>query len=100
LFDRAAALLFLIVFWPSLALVAVLLSTNTDEPILLTDDLVTTDGGHVRTHRFRTTGRGTSTFRAIGHFLRSYSIDELPGLWAVVRGQIGLVHFLSLGRRR
>src|SRR2546429_9134298 len=40
LFDRVAALLLLIMLAPSLALVAFLLRTNTNEPILVTDDLV------------------------------------------------------------
>ncbi len=100
LFDRAVALSFLVVLGPSLALVAFLLRTNTDEPILVTDDLVAADGTPLRTYRFRTTGRGTSAFRSIGHFLRLLSIDEFPGLWAVVRGQISLAQFFRLGRGR
>jgi lipopolysaccharide/colanic/teichoic acid biosynthesis glycosyltransferase len=97
-FDRIVALVLLVWFLPALALVAFLLRTNTDEPIFLTDDLVTRDGKHVRTYRFRTTGRGSSTFRSIGHFLRLYSFDEFPGLWAIVRGQISLAQYFRLGR--
>jgi lipopolysaccharide/colanic/teichoic acid biosynthesis glycosyltransferase len=101
-FDRLIALLILIMLGPSLALVASLLRANTDEPIVLRQDLVTIDGGNLRTYRFRTTGRGSSAFRTIGRFLRLHSIDDFPGLWAVARGQIGLMDFLSLvvGRRR
>jgi sugar transferase EpsL len=100
LFDRAVALVFLIVLAPSLALVAFLLHTNTEKPILVTDNLSTTDGTHLRTYRFRTTGRGTPVFRSIGHFVRLYSIDEFPGLWGIVRGEISLAKFIRLGRNK
>lgn len=87
----------LIVIAPSLALVILLLRTNTDEAILLTDGVVTADGAH-RIYRFRTTGRGTPAFRFVGRLLHLCSVDDLPGLWAVVRGQLSLAQFFSLRR--
>jgi lipopolysaccharide/colanic/teichoic acid biosynthesis glycosyltransferase len=99
-FDRLVALLILIMVGPSLALVALLLRANTDEPILQMHDLGAIEGRHLRTWRFRTTGQGSSAFRTIGHFLRLYSIDRVPGLWAVVRGQFGLMDFLLVERRK
>jgi sugar transferase EpsL len=100
LFDRVVALALLTTMLPTLALLAFLLRTNTDEPVLLADDMVTTDGQRVRSYRFRTTGRGSSAFQAIGRFLRSYSLDELPGLWAIARGQISLAQFIGFGRSK
>jgi len=46
--DRVVALVLLVLFVPALALVAFLLRTNTDEPILLTDALVARDGKRVQ----------------------------------------------------
>jgi sugar transferase EpsL len=98
LFDRAVALVLLIMLAPMLALVAFLLRTNTDQPVLVIGDLAA--GTHLRTYRFRTTGRGSPAFLMVGRFLRAFSIDEFPGLWAVVRGEISFGQFLALGRRR
>jgi lipopolysaccharide/colanic/teichoic acid biosynthesis glycosyltransferase len=95
-FERIVALAALVMFVPGFALIALFLRTNTDESILLTDDLVSSDGTHFRRYRFRTTGRSTSAFRSVGRFLRVVSIDDFPGLWAVARGRISLGEFRKL----
>jgi lipopolysaccharide/colanic/teichoic acid biosynthesis glycosyltransferase len=94
LFGRLVGLLALVVFLPTLLLLAIFLRTNSDEPVLLTDLFVGRAGRPVRSYRFRTTGRGTSAFCVVGRFLRMYSMDELPGFLAIVRGQCGLLDIL------
>jgi lipopolysaccharide/colanic/teichoic acid biosynthesis glycosyltransferase len=90
----------LVAFLPALLLVAFLLRTNSDEPVLLTDEVLAPGGAKLRIHRFRTTGRGTNAFRAIGRFLRSVGYDDLPALWDVVRGELGLTQLYHLGKKQ
>lgn len=100
LLERLVGLLVMIVFWPILLLLALFLRTNSDEPVLLTDRFVGKSRRPVQSYRFRTTGRGTSAFRVVGRYLRMYSLDELPGFWAVARGECGLLDILRLEVRK
>ncbi len=86
--ERFVAPMILLVTAPTLLLFVWLLQGTSAEPILLTDDIVTVDGRSIRSYRLRTTGSGTPAFRNIGRIARRYSIDELPGLWAVFRGRL------------
>ncbi len=98
--GRLVALIALIILLPALLLIALLLRSNSHEPILLTDEVSSSAGTRVNIHRFRTTGSGTTAFRTIGRFLRSVGYDDLPGLWNVLRGQIGLMQFYHLNTKR
>ncbi len=94
--ERFVGLLLVILCLPTLLLLTLFLRTNSDEPVLVTDRFVGRHGRPVQSFRFRTTGRGTGAFRAVGRFLRAYSLDDLPGFLAVVRGECGL---LDVSRR-
>jgi len=100
LLERFVALLALIVCLPTILLIGLFLRANSEEPVLLTNRFVGASGRPVLSYRLRTTGRGTSAFRVVGRFLRAYSLDELPGFWAVVCGKCGLLDVLRLEARK
>jgi lipopolysaccharide/colanic/teichoic acid biosynthesis glycosyltransferase len=97
---QLVAFVALVTMLPALLSIGLLLRTNSDEPVLLKDEVLARDGTRVRIHRLRTTGRGTNAFRAIGRFVRSIGYDDLPGLWEAARGQIDLMQFYHLNRSK
>jgi lipopolysaccharide/colanic/teichoic acid biosynthesis glycosyltransferase len=96
LLERFVACVLLIIILPALLLLMLLLRWTAGRPIIVTDELQRVDGAVASRYRFRTTGRGTSTFfPVIGRFLRIHSFDEFPGLWSVARGDIRLRDLVS-----
>ena len=88
--EQLIALVMLFALLPALLLLALFIQTNSDGPVIVSEELIAEGGRLARSYRFRTTGRGTAAFRAVGQFLRDYSIDDLPSLWSVACGGIRL----------
>ena len=85
---------------PALLFFGLLLRSTSKSPVLLMDEVVGPWGSKANVHRFRTTGSGGPAFHAIGRFVRSLGYDDLPALWDVVRGEIGLMQFYHLCKRQ
>ncbi len=101
LFDLAAALSGLILLSPLLAVVAALVHLRLGSPVLFRQQRPGLHGQPFTLLKFRTMAEGrdahgnplpdSERLTALGRFLRSTSLDELPELINVLRGEMSLV---------
>ncbi len=101
--DTGIALLILIVLSGLLLLVAVLVSCTSHGPLFYKQKRVGRGGKLFEIWKFRTMRPGSDRsgpsvtsadddrITPVGRFLRNWKLDELPQLWNVVRGDMGLV---------
>lgn len=104
IFDFIFSLIGLIILSPVLLLLAILVKATSRGPIFYGQERVGLDGQSFTMWKFRSmridaekeTGavwcvQGDSRRTAFGSFLRATSLDELPQLWNVFRGEMSLV---------
>jgi len=99
--DRGAAALGLVVVSPVMAAVAVAVRASMGSPVLFTQERPGLGGKSFRVVKFRTMRDATGPdgaplpdaerLTAVGQFLRATSLDELPQLLNVLRGELSLV---------
>jgi len=113
-FDRVAALVVLAVLLPLLAVIAVIIRISTKGPALFRQERVGLGGRQFTLWKFRTMVVDAEEqlpsmlhlnqhdgllfkitddprITRIGRFLRRWSLDEVPQLWNVVRGDMSIV---------
>lgn len=101
LFDLTAACLGLLMFWPVLALLALLVRLKLGSPVLFRQERAGLNGESFYLYKFRSMTQGCDAngellpdalrLTTFGKLLRSTSLDELPGLWNVLCGEMSLV---------
>jgi sugar transferase EpsL len=100
-FDLAGASVLLVVLSPVVAVVALLVRVSLGAPVLFRQTRPGKDARLFELLKFRTMRAETSEaggsqgdaerLTPLGRVLRSLSLDELPELWNVVRGDMSLV---------
>ena len=101
-FDRVLALIGLLFLWPVLLVVAVMVKVKMPGgPIFFVQKRVGRGGKLFPCHKFRTmtvnhngstvSVAGDSRITPFGATLRHYILDELPGLWDVLIGNMSFV---------
>jgi len=100
-FDLLASASALLVFFPVLLVLAYLVRKNLGSPVLFRQVRPGLDGEPFDMIKFRTMLDAVDAqgkvlpdevrLTSFGSFLRSTSLDELPGLWNVLKGDMSLV---------
>ena len=113
-FDRLVSLVGLLILWPILLIVAILVKIKMPGgPVFFVQDRVGKGGKLFKCHKFRTmipvknaegsnakkgdkgwstvSVAGDSRITPFGAKLRHYNLDELPGLWDVLIGNMSFV---------
>ena len=102
IFDRVVSLIGLLFLWPLLLVVAILIKVKMPGgPALFVQKRVGKGGKLFNCHKFRTmtvkhngstvSVAGDSRITPLGATLRHYKLDELPGLWDVLIGNMSFV---------
>ena len=101
--DVILSLAALVLLLPAFALIALAVVWDSGEPVFFRQRRIGRHGKVFNIYKFRTMHvledgaeivqafRGDRRITRIGHFLRITSLDELPQLWNVLKGEMSLV---------
>lgn len=99
--DRVMATIALLIFSPVILIVAIAIHIRMGSPVVFTQARPGKDSRIFNLYKFRTMTNDrdadgnllpdTQRLTSLGKFLRKASLDELPQLWNVVRGEMSLV---------
>lgn len=101
LFDILASVFGVLLLWPLLIVVAILIKIKMPGPVFFTQKRVGQHGKLFTMIKLRTmkvnhggnsiSVKGESRITPLGVVMRKYKLDELPGLWNVLKGDMSFV---------
>ena len=114
IFDFVASLMLCVILLPMFIVVSIIILAITGRPIFYPWDVIGKNGKSFRGYKFRTMVKNADQIKSelqsnnemkgpvfkmqkdprvtnLGKILRKYSIDELPQLWSVLKGDMSLV---------
>lgn len=99
--DRLTATIALIIFAPVMLIVAIAVYFNLGNPVIFTQDRPGKDSRTFKFYKFRTMTDATDEagnllsdqqrLTSLGKWLRKTSLDELPQLWNVLKGDMSFI---------
>ena len=103
--DLFCAVVFLVLFWWVLAIIALIIVCTDGRPVLFTQERIGQFGRPFKIYKFRSmvknaeaigpkaTAAGDRRITPIGSVLRKTSLDELPQVFNLIKGDMSIVGF-------
>jgi lipopolysaccharide/colanic/teichoic acid biosynthesis glycosyltransferase len=112
--DKSLSLILLVILSPLIILLSFVIYITSGRPIFYEWNVVGENGKHFTAYKFRTMINGADSIKAklendnemtgpvfkmtsdpritpLGKILRKYSLDEIPQLWSVIKGDMSIV---------